>query len=335
MNKFLLLKGRAGLGNRILCLLGSILYAQLTSRKLIVDWSDPTYSDDGSNIFSKLFTIDNVEQTTDIPDTNSIFPSIWKGNLDLSITQIFQKYKILDDDNFIATPFRQFKSKINVSRLDYDEDLLIIWSYFADIHKMRRFFQNDFAYLTTLNEKTILKKISSKHLHLNQDIQYRIDVFKKKYFTNTPLVIGLHIRHTDRKNPFQSYVEIINKIIQQNSEYLIFLATDNKQVQTHFKNIYKERIIYTEKWFPDETASLSRLHHNSDCPNKLENAIQALVDLYLLASCNYLLCDQRSTFPIVAEVISDIPSTNIIDISKYSMKRNMRRLICFLESQIF
>ncbi|MDF2388907.1 hypothetical protein JMG10_46270, partial [Nostoc ellipsosporum NOK] len=101
-NKYLLIKGRAGLGNRILCLLGSILYAQLTSRKLIVDWSDPTYSDDGSNIFSKLFTIDNVEQTTDIPDTNSIFPSIWKGNLDLSITQIFQKYKILDDDNFIA-----------------------------------------------------------------------------------------------------------------------------------------------------------------------------------------------------------------------------------------
>ena len=254
--------------------------------------------------------------------------------MNTTVDTILRRYKINNHKKIISTRFTEFKSKINMSRLDYDEDLLVTWSYFADIHKMRRFLKNDFAYLSTLDEKTILRKISSDHLQLNQDIQHRVDVFKKEYFADKPLVIGLHIRHTDRKNPFQEYISIINKIIQQNSEYLIFLATDNKQVETYFKNIYQEKIIYTDKWFPDETATFSRLHQNPDCSDKLENGIQALVELYLLARCDYLLCDQRSTFSLMAEIFSDIPSTNIIDISQYSMKRNIRRFICFLESQI-
>ena len=53
--KYLLVKGTAGLGNRLLFLLSALLYARLTERLLVVDWCDQTYSDDGTNAFPLLF----------------------------------------------------------------------------------------------------------------------------------------------------------------------------------------------------------------------------------------------------------------------------------------
>jgi hypothetical protein len=47
---FLLVKGRASLGNRILSALTGILYARLTGRRLLVDWRDEVYSDDGTGL---------------------------------------------------------------------------------------------------------------------------------------------------------------------------------------------------------------------------------------------------------------------------------------------
>ena len=41
---FLLVKARDGLGNRLLCALTGLLYARLTHRQLVIDWSDPVYS---------------------------------------------------------------------------------------------------------------------------------------------------------------------------------------------------------------------------------------------------------------------------------------------------
>ena len=48
-DKYLIVKGLAGLGNRMLSALTGILYARLSGRRLIIDWRDPTYSSDGSN----------------------------------------------------------------------------------------------------------------------------------------------------------------------------------------------------------------------------------------------------------------------------------------------
>ena len=38
--KYLILKGCAGLGNRIFSILNAISYSKKTGRKLIIDWSD-------------------------------------------------------------------------------------------------------------------------------------------------------------------------------------------------------------------------------------------------------------------------------------------------------
>jgi hypothetical protein len=58
-DKFLLVKGISGLGDRIKCVLTAILYARLTGRKLIVDWTDSSYSNAGT--FSVPYVIQRMK----------------------------------------------------------------------------------------------------------------------------------------------------------------------------------------------------------------------------------------------------------------------------------
>jgi len=79
--KLLLVKGIEGLGNRMLCALTGILYARLTGRTLFVDWGDFFYSNDGSNAFPRFFRCSSCAPASEIPQTDSVHPSIWRGRL--------------------------------------------------------------------------------------------------------------------------------------------------------------------------------------------------------------------------------------------------------------
>jgi hypothetical protein len=124
-DKFLLVKGRAGLGNRILCLLSAILYTRLTGRRLIVDWSDDTYSNDGSNVFTSLFQCPLCSRMDEIPTTDSIRPGIWRGHLHESALNMIKLYP----EASLRYPETWRAFSVDLSRLDYSEDVLVMWSY--------------------------------------------------------------------------------------------------------------------------------------------------------------------------------------------------------------
>jgi hypothetical protein len=90
----------------------------------------------------------------------------------------------------------------------------------------------------------------------------------------------------------------------------VFLATDNPQIQNLFENKYSG-VVSTEKWYPK---SVSRLHRNADCPDRAENGIQALVDMYLLAQCDFLVLDESSAFAYVVRLITEQPSSSIFNV---------------------
>ncbi len=327
--KYLLIKERTGMSNRILNLLGGILYAKLTSRKLIVDWSDAVYSSNHLNIFSELFILNDVEQATEIPETNSVRPQAWQGNLDKTVEEVLTIYGVTKREYLVRSPIFWRRYTADVACINYTEDILLKWSYFAEIHKFRRHFRGKFNNLKKISDKAILKKMYKKHLLLQPYIQSRIDSFKNRKFSTKN--IGIHIRYTDRKNPFEQYPKIIDKILINEPDASIFLATDNRNVQSFFDKNYGNKMIFTEKWFPDSKSNVEQLHLHPDCPDKLENAIQALVDMYLLASCDYLVCNCTSSFAVVAELISDIPESNVIDTSHNSSKRQLRKLVNFIQ----
>ena len=323
--KFLIVKNKAGLGNRILNALGSILYARITRRKLIIDWSDKIYSHDGSNVFLKLFTTPNIIQSVKIPNTDSVYPLIWKGNLKKSVNEVLRT-RNEDNPKIYRNPILWSKYRIDTKRIDYPHDCLVTWYYSAEIDKLRRHFKGKFASLNFLSNEAILKKMLREELLLNEAIQNRVNTFKDKYFSDK--TIGVHIRYTDRKNPYNKYHKIIDKILTKHPQAIIFLATDNQLVERDWRERYINLVISTEKWFPKNP---ERLHENWDCPDRLENCIQALVDMYLLASSDYLICNRSSTLAFVAKLISDIPEANIFDTSRYSLKRNLQGFIKLMD----
>jgi len=67
-NKYLVVIGTGGMGNRIENLLTCILYAKLTNRILFVDWSDSAFSKDGKNIFNKFFPLLDVDHVVHLPE---------------------------------------------------------------------------------------------------------------------------------------------------------------------------------------------------------------------------------------------------------------------------
>jgi hypothetical protein len=70
--RYLVIKGGAGLGNRILCTLSGILYGILSKRTIIVDWRDGLYGDPGDNAFQKIFDCSVVKDISSLPDTQDI-----------------------------------------------------------------------------------------------------------------------------------------------------------------------------------------------------------------------------------------------------------------------
>ncbi len=324
-DKFLIVKGKAGMGNRILSALDGILYSQITHRKLIIDWSDYTYSNDRSNTFPDFFTIpgmSNLEDALDAYDIKSVYPTIWKNHLTKSVSEMIDMY----ETSKIQHKYFSSKYTIDIKRTNYQEDFLVKWSFSGEIYKLRRHFKGEFSNLRFLTDEKILKKLIRENLALNKDIQKQVNLFKEKYFTKH--IIGLHVRYTDRKTDLNKYPKRIEKIIKQENKQgksIIFLATDNKKVESYFWDKYgKNNVITTTKWYPQDSKSL---HQNSECPDRLENGIQALVDIYLLSSCDYLIYDENSTFGFVAKLISDIPESKVINISQYSMKKNLRKII--------
>lgn len=124
--KFLLVKGITGLGDRILCALGGILYARLSERTLVVDWSDSLYSSGGVNVSHRFFKSQSCSPTDDIPTTDSVYPAIWRDRLYEPAQRIAEKYGH-NPDGILR------ELSIDLSRLDYQEDLLVLVQFHAGV----------------------------------------------------------------------------------------------------------------------------------------------------------------------------------------------------------
>ncbi len=339
-DKFLIIKGIAGMGNRLLALLDGILYSQITGRKLVIDWRDRTYSSNNQNRFPKFFTAPKTIDVAQISNSNSelglnhklsVYPPLWRNNLEKSVGRIVNEHE--PDNSFIMTPRKNYRLlsdyyKIDLKRIDYSEEILVRWSFFGEVNKLRRHFQGEFISLKSLSDEAIYSKLIKENLLLNEDIQNQINDFRTKKFTDK--TIGVHVRYTDRKLSYHKYFYYINKILKINPNSVIFLATDNRLVEQHFQEIYKNKIVSTSKFLPaqnPEDKKLKGLHHHSSCPDKYKVGVEALVDIYLLASCDYLICNRSSTFAVVARLISNIPEANFIDTSQYMLQKQFRRFV--------
>jgi hypothetical protein len=309
-DKFLLVKGITGLGDRILCALGGILYARLSGRTLVVDWSDSLYSSGGDNVFHRFFKSQSCLPTDEIPATDSVYPAIWRDRLHETAQRIAEKYGYNPDDI-------PRELSIDLSKLDYQEDLLVLVQFHAQVDRLRAHFNGPLEELAQMPDRAILAKLLREDMVLQPEIRERVNEFKRNRFDAR--TVGVHVRYSDYRVRILAIIKQLNALLERERDSQIFLATDNIEIKKMFESNYP-RVITTPHWYADPGWSI---HYNRASPDRTELAIEALIDLYLLAECSHLIVDESSSFSELASLLNSAPADNKIDVATRG-KRNHR-----------
>lgn len=302
-DQYLIVKGTSGLGNRMLALATGIVYGKITNRKVIVDWRDGSYSNTGTNLFFRYFDSSALLPPDILPRESLVYPEIWQDNLHRSLGSMKNEYHL---EGYTDMSFQ-------VDCRDYTEDCLVLCAYTHKMKPMRVLFTGEFQDLAKKSNIEILKSILQSEIRLKGDIQDRVHEFKDQYFADYTL--GVHIRYSDMKVPLLELIKklkrIVNEIEKKHPNFKIFIATDSQPILSSFQKMFPN-VISTDKWF---STSGKRLHQNpEECPDLVQNGIEALTDLYLLASCNSLLFASRSSFGFVASLLMSHPESKLYDI---------------------
>ena len=238
-DKILLVKGIAGLGNRILCAMGGLLYARLSGRRLVIDWTDPLYSSNGDNVFHRFFTSRACSPNDTIPPVESVFPALWRDRLHQNARQVVVEKHYNPDE---ARRELSFDS----GKLDYAEDLLVMVEYDAPVGRMRNHFRGPFQELAAKSTGEVLAMLLREDLTLAPDVRSRVNDFKRRQFNSR--VIGVHVRYSDYRVRLLAIIKQLNAALKKEPDAQIFLATDNIEIQKMFERSYRG-IITTPHWY--------------------------------------------------------------------------------------
>jgi Nodulation protein Z (NodZ) len=298
--RYVVVKGRAGLGNRMQVAVAGMLYARVTGRMPIIDWRDSTYSDGQVNAFPQFFKASGCASVEEIPQTASVAPVAWRGHIGGSVTDLREVSKCEDGEAFRAW------SSIDLG-LEYPESVVVVWDYAHRLQNLKPHFRGRFEPLAARRPGDIVRELLARELTLEPGIRERVDDFRDTWLTTR--TVGVHIRRSDRKGDVDATRRELDRLLGADPELTVFLATDNVEVKDSFK-VYPN-VISTPHWYPPAGESL---HQNRACMDRLENGIEALVDLYLVAGSDYLLGDRRSSFFRVAAWLSDADRSTVIDV---------------------
>ncbi len=300
--KYLLIKGWGGLGDRTMAVATGLLYARLTGRRPVVDWTDSIYSADGSNAFFRLFDCPAAGDIDEIAPTDSVAPAPWRGRLDQSTLEVREA---------VAPPGSKLASHrqacVDLMRIDHPEDVIVMWSRRQRVEWLRPHFRGRHSELANRHADVILSQILATEIAPNPEIRDRIGRFRHERLPGP--TIGVHVRHSDRRTRLDAIRRRLERRMAAEDGATVFLATDNAAVRDEFERSYGA--VSAPHWY---AAPGEPLHKSPDRPNALEVGVEALVDLYLLAGCDRLIIDRESNFSKVAAVLSGAERSRIDDV---------------------
>lgn len=317
--RMILVKGGAGLGNRILALLTASLFAVLTKRRLLIDWRDPTYAGDsghGLNLFPNLFESPLADPLPDLIEAETVAPALWHDRLNESVDVVGR-----DHDPTFYKKFSSFrKLAVSLRKIDYPEDMLVFWSFREVLTPLRPYLIKMDSRYRGMSNHEILRDAAQRYLHPSQPIQSMVEQFKREHFKER--MLGLHIRATDLMAPVEKLLKKASEVAKKENCQGVFCATDNAEVEHRARQLLPN-VITLPKDLPKGAVPL---HDDPDCQDRFERAAQALVDMLLLAECPNLVFASRSSFATVATLFSK-NEPMVIDIDKYNAKIQLKRIV--------
>ena len=318
-DKLLLVKGMGGMGNRMLAATGALVYAKLTGRHLVFDWSDATYSSDGADVFHRFFRSPSCDPAVRIPQTDDVVPRRWRGRLQESVDRVTRRVpgsRYQDDD-------LERQSLIDLSRVDYPETVVVFWAYTARLHELRPHLDGRLPELAVLSATDIMRKMLREELILRPEIRDRVREFQTTRFRRP--TVGVHVRYTDYRVSVHAVLTKVGEIRRREPSLQIFLATDNSEVLRAVQRVYPDLVTTPHRYGTPGVP----LHLDPQCPDRTAGGIEALVDLYLLSACDYLVGDTSSTFVRVAALLSTLPTSAVFDVMKRPKRSKRRRRVLY------
>lgn len=300
--KYLVVKGSGGggLGDRIRSVLVAALYANISKRILVIDWSDGIYADADVNAFHRLFQLKNVKSQVLLPKSSKVWPIAWKNRLQKTMHDAYVEDGWLNWDR--GKVIEQYS--FDLSKLDYEHTILVMWE-FDQLDKLKPFYP-EYAD----SDMNMYQYAFNNFLEVGSDLSDKIDEILSDFSEN---MLGVHVRATKEIQAnkgmvtLDTYLHQIEKIKKKHNCGGMFIATDNIDIQQELLLKYPESIVH-KKWFAKPWESL---HLNDQCPDLLENARNALIDIVLLSKCQYLCYNGLSSFGLIAHIMSEAKHGNV------------------------
>ena len=302
----LLVKGIAGLGNRVLSLLSATLYAEMAGRRVVVDWRDAVFAPQGDedsrhvDLFPRLFTPGPLTGWDDRGDldglADDVYPAVWRGQLDVSAADRSLAIDPAKAASFGGTAL----TSAHPGRLDYPAPLVVMWSWRERLVPMRRHLRrhgpargkSDFALLRDVCRRTLTPSV---------EVMARTDAVWAAA-EGSPTV-GLHVRQTDERAPVGKLLDATARTLDRTGATTLFLATDNGAIEADVRSRFADvKVVTLAKQFPPPGTPM---HYDPSCRDRVSCAREALCDMLLLGRCDDLIYAGRSSFGIVARLFAN------------------------------
>lgn len=313
--RYLVIKAKGGLGNRMLSAVNGLIYADLANRTPIIDWRDGAYAARGVNAYPLLFDTPLNTDVSEIPADARIQPAIWSGYLhehpvDL-ISRQFPRHH--------ANPLIYRALCVSLRKVACEADVAVFWSYVPKNGRMRRLLKRHPQF-----EGRALFDVY--HSYLTKYFTPRAPVLAAVSATirdQVRPVIGVHIRYTDLRVPVGKIEQALRSLIAAEPHASLFLATDNLGIQQRIEKLFR-KVIVTNKWLPEDG---KEIHYNPANDDRTKAAEEALIDMWCLSRCDRLVFSSNSTFSLTSRILGRFADDKIIDVERGSLKHYLKTLI--------
>lgn len=318
--KILLLKGCAGLGNRIYSLIQAVEYAKRTNRLLIIDWGDGLYFERGYNFFSDYFNLIDVDYESLHPheiqlrwcNINDIIPKTFKDNLAASIYD-----KHVQVSNRLVERFAfKFLNKSKLKGYWLSKDHYANKQQLSAISFIRNSLRPDSLHLGANLPNSISSQVLifadyvplfdvasfKKHFRISEDFRVLIEKYASKYGIKN--CVGVHVRATDML-PTKSVEIVINTILRNYTETPVFLATDDQSVEMQFREVFSDLRTHLKEPTPKGIGIHQLASKTNDFSKAKANFENSLLDMYLLSMTSVLYFQGNSSFSRLAAALQN------------------------------
>lgn len=317
--KVLLIKGKGGFGNRILAATTGLVLAELTGRRPVIDWRDGIFLPEGVNLYPLLFDAPEPCAPEAYDSETDVVPAVWSGRLAERAGELIDS----DFGSNHSSPFIYRKLCLDLARPDVPAKVAVFWSYLPKFARLRAHMARHPAFRGRSLD-SVMRDVLARHFTPNARVRSEL---ARLFAGRQRPVIGVHIRYTDMKVPLEPIERALDRLRQRMPESQIFLATDSGEVQERFMRRFPG-IFVIDKAVSADDSGLHRPDQRNDADDyadPLREAENALIDMWALGQCDWLIHSSRSTFSTFAALVGAIPPERQIDMDRFNPKIRLKQ----------